>query len=175
MTGCGGGAATPPQAAQSGAQKGAPQRPTDPAAQVTYDFLQAVIRGDTDAATGLLTPTAIERFNATGSRFAPPGLASARFRLGDVAYPAPGATEAAVQCMVTDQNATEGSAREEELACLLKQVAGQWRVSGMAYEVAADQPPMVLDFEKFAPQGEAAKPAVDPARTAAAPEETQTK
>jgi hypothetical protein len=117
--------------------------PSDPAGQAAYDFLDAVLKGDTKRATNRLTPTAIERINATGKQFSPPGLATASFRIGEVRKPA--ADQALVQCILTDTSS--GAPRSEEIGCLLRYVAGDWRVSGIAYIPAPNQPPMILNFE----------------------------
>ena len=58
--------------------------PSDPAAQAAYDFLDAVLKGDTERASHRLTPVALERIAASGKQFAPPGLETATFRIGEV-------------------------------------------------------------------------------------------
>jgi len=118
--------------------------PTDPAGQAAYDFLDAVLQGDTERASRRLTPTALERIAATGKHFAPPGLETAKFRIGEVRKPTP--NQAVVQCILTDEQAG-GATRTEEIGCLLRLVENEWRVSGIAYIPGPNRPPMILSFE----------------------------
>ena len=64
---------------------------TDPAnnpmAKAAYDFLDAVLKGDTQRASARLTPQAIQRIVASGKQFSPPGLESATFKIGAVRAP----------------------------------------------------------------------------------------
>lgn len=156
-----------PAPAASG-QRAAQASPTDPAAIAASRFLNAVIAGDTEGATALLTPAAIDQFRSNGKRFAPPGLETATFRTGEVMYPDPAKQQAAVQCIVQErpqpgEQPTAPAPTAAEMVCLLKLVGAEWRVSGIAYEVSPNQKPLVLDFEKLP------APVIDPARTAAQP------
>jgi hypothetical protein len=117
--------------------------PADPAARAAYDFLDAVLKGDTLRASKRLTPIAIERINATGKQFSPPGLQTASFRIGEVRKPT--ADQALVQCILTDSS--QGAPRTEEIGCLLRLVDNDWRVSGIAYIPGPNRPPMILNFE----------------------------
>ncbi|HEY2826670.1 MAG TPA: hypothetical protein VGJ04_03640 [Pirellulales bacterium] len=117
--------------------------PADPAARAAYDFLDAVLKGDTLRASKRLTPIAIERINATGKQFSPPGLQTASFRIGEVRKPT--ADQALVQCVLTDSS--QGAPRTEEIGCLLRLVDNDWRVSGIAYIPGPNRPPMILNFE----------------------------
>jgi hypothetical protein len=118
--------------------------PADPAARAAYDFLDAVLKGDTQRASNRLTPVAIARINATGKQFSPPGLQTASFRIGEVRKPT--ADQALVQCILTDATAA-GPPRSEEIGCLLRLVDNDWRVSGIAYIPGPNRPPMILNFE----------------------------
>lgn len=118
--------------------------PTDPAAKAAYDFLDAVLQGDTQRASSRLTPTALERITATGKQFAPPGLETATFRIGEVRLPTP--TQAVVQCFLTDAESGP-TPRSEEIGCLLRLVGNEWRVSGIAFSPGPNRPPMILNFE----------------------------
>jgi hypothetical protein len=135
VAGCsGGGSATAPATNAS-----------EPAAQAAYDFLDAVLKGDTQRASNCLTPTAIQRIAASGKQFAPPGLDTASFRIGEVRLPSP--THAIVQCFLSD-TPSGAEARSEEIACLLTLVDNEWRVSGIAYSPGPNRPPVILNFEK---------------------------
>jgi hypothetical protein len=105
--------------------------------------MQAVIEGNSQAASALLTPQAMERIIAMNTPFNPSGLQSATFQLGEIRTPAQ--DQAIVQFLLTDSSAT--SPTPEEGCCLLKKVANEWRVSGIAYGLGPNQPWTLNDFE----------------------------
>jgi hypothetical protein len=113
-------------------------------ARAAADFLDAVLKGDTQRASARLTPQAMQRIIASGKQFAPPGLDTATFRIGQVRAPANG--QALVQCVLTDSSAADAP-KEEEMCCLMRFVENDWRVSGIAYGTAPDQPWTLSDFE----------------------------
>lgn len=115
----------------------------NPMAHAASDWLTAVLKGDTQRASALLTPQAMQRIIASGKQFAPPGLDTASFRIGDVRAPSP--DQAIVQCVLTDTS--QGDPHSEEMCCLLRRVDNEWRVSGIAYGTAPDQPWTLTDFE----------------------------
>lgn len=127
-----------------------PDFPSDPAARAAYEFLDAVLKGDSQQASGRLSPLAMQRIVESGKQFSPPGLETASFRIGEVRQPPGYPSKALVQCMLTDTS-TPGEPREEEICCLMRLVDSQWCVSGIAYSAGPDKPPMILDFEN--PQG----------------------
>jgi hypothetical protein len=123
-----------------------PEFPSDPAAQAAYEFLDAVLKGDSQRASRHLSPQAMQQIVESGKQFAPPGLESAKFRVGEIRQPT--SSQSLVQCFLTDNTTADGQApREEEICCLMRLVDDQWRVSGIAYSVGPDQRPMILDFE----------------------------
>src|SRR5688572_2313121 len=61
---------------------------TDEIAQAASDFLDAVLKGDSQRASARLTPQAIQRISQSGMPFAPPGLETATFKLGEIRTPA---------------------------------------------------------------------------------------
>jgi hypothetical protein len=122
----------------------APAPNTDAVARAAADFLDAVLKGDTQRASARLTPQAMQRIIASGKQFAPPGLETATFRIGQVRAPSKG--QALVQCVLTD-NSVSDSPRNEEMCCLMRFVENDWRVSGIAYGTSADQPWTLSDFE----------------------------
>jgi hypothetical protein len=150
FAGCGGGEASD-NSTTSGTPSTTATSPTGPAPSTeavtiaATDFLDAVLKGDTQRASARLTPQAIERIIASGKQFAPPGLETATFRIGQVRMPS--ASQALVQCVLTDTPADGSPARNEEMCCLLKLVDKDWRVSGIAYGTAPNQPWMLSDFE----------------------------
>jgi hypothetical protein len=114
-----------------------------PMAQAAHEFLDAVLKGDTQRASAKLTPQAMQRILSSGKQFSPPGLETATFKIGQVR--APSDSQAIVQCVLTDTSA--GSAQSEEMCCLLRKVDNDWRVSGIAYGTAPDKPWTLSDFE----------------------------
>lgn len=116
---------------------------TNPIAHAAYDFLDAVLKGDTQRASNRLTPEAMQRIVASGKQFSPPGLETATFKIGEVREPAPG--QAIAQCVLTDSS--EGTPHSEEMCCLLRKVENDWRVSGIAYGTTPDRPWTLTNFE----------------------------
>lgn len=143
VTACMGCSKSDPDASTSKAQTPAAP-PSDPAALAAHEFVSAVVKGDTDRATKLLTPQAIQQFETSGQRFAAPGLDSAQFRIGQVRKVSE--VQSLVQCMLTDKTAPAGTP-EQEMCCLMRLVEGQWRVSGIAVDMENGQP-MILNFEQ---------------------------
>ena len=150
FAGCGGGDAD--EGATTGGTQPAtavaatgPAPSTDAATRAATDFLDAVLKGDTQRASARLTPQAIERIIASGKQFAPPGLETASFEIGQVRMPSP--NQALVQCVLTDTPPDGSAPRKEEMCCLLKLVENDWRVSGIAYGIGPNQPWMLSDFE----------------------------
>lgn len=143
VAGCSQSTSTDTTAANSTSNMAAPPS-TEAIAAAASDFLDAVLKGDTQRASARLTPQAIQRIIASGKQFAPPGLETASFRIGQVRAPSQG--QAVVRCVLTD--AVEGSAaRSEEMCCLMRFVENDWRVSGIAYGTGPDQPWTLSDFE----------------------------
>jgi hypothetical protein len=147
VAGCGKDSATDSatEQAASPAPSNTGQAPnTEAVTQAAADFLDAVLKGDTQRASNRLTPKSMERIIESGKQFAPPGLETATFRIGQVRMPS--ANQALVQCILTDASAP-GSPRSEEMCCLLKLVEHDWRVSGIAYGSGSNQPWTLSDFE----------------------------
>jgi hypothetical protein len=113
-------------------------------ARAATDFMNAIIQGDSQRASALLTPQAIERIIATKTQFNPSGLQSATFRIGEVRTPS--LDQAIVQFLLTDDSVA-GKSQTEEGCCLMKRVGNDWRVSGIAYGRGPTQPWVLSDFE----------------------------
>jgi len=115
----------------------------NPIAQVASEFLDAVLKGDTQRGIALLTPKAIEQIVATGKKFDPPGVDNPSFRIVGVASPTP--DHSFVQC---EFNYTaQGAPHNEDMCCELRLVNNEWRVSGIAYGTTPDKPWILTDFE----------------------------
>jgi hypothetical protein len=115
---------------------------TDAVTKAAADFLDAVLKGDSQRASARLTPQAMQRIVESGKQFAPPGLETTTFRIGEVRTPS--TDKAFVHCILTD-NAT-GQQHNEEMCCLMRLVDNDWRVSGIAYW-GANQSGTMSDFE----------------------------
>lgn len=138
LGGCTGGDAPAPSGRTPTA--GAAASPANPIAEAAGEFLDAVVNGDTPRATGMLTPAAQAQFANSQQAFASPDSRAPTFRVGEVRRISP--TEAGVQCLLNDESG------HAEMCCLLKRVAGRWRVSGIAYETGPGQAPVILNFEE---------------------------
>jgi hypothetical protein len=115
---------------------------TEAVTRAASNFLDAVIKGDTQRAGACLTPQAMQRIIASGKPFAPQGMENATFRVGEVRTPA--VDKAFVHCVVTDN--TGGKTQSEDMCCLMRFVENEWRVSGIAYW-GPNQSGTMSDFE----------------------------
>jgi len=112
--------------------------------QVVQEFLNAVRLGNTETASSLLTPLALQRTREMELNFSPPGSSTAKFSVGGVELI--DSQRAIVRSVWTDLDA-DGKPSSEQITWALKQADGRWRISGMAAEVGENQPPVVMDFE----------------------------
>lgn len=115
---------------------------SNPAAKAAHGFLSAVLKGDTQLASSLITPQAMQRIIASGKQFSPPGIENATFKIGEIVSPS--VDQAIVQCVLTD--ASQGAQHSEEMCCLLRRVNDTWLVSGIAYGTP-DNRWILTDFE----------------------------
>ncbi|MCC6491749.1 MAG: hypothetical protein IT424_01870 [Pirellulales bacterium] len=136
-----------------------PGAPADPIARVVYEFLDAVRRGDTQAASQRLTPLALQKTSEMDFVFAPPGSSTARFEVGAVELV--GQDKAVVDSVWTDLDA-DGKPQSEPTLWALRLTEGQWRVSGMVADMGDDQQPLIIDFEN--PETMAPQQSANPAR-----------
>jgi len=127
LSGCGGPGETP----SAGPSKSAAAR------QVLSEFLDAVRRGDDEAATALLSPRARQKLT-------PPASDTARFELGNVEEISP--DEVRVDCTWSDLD-PYGKRQTDESQWHLRRLAEGWRVTGMSFRVFPDAPPIRWDFE----------------------------
>lgn len=154
--GCGSSETTPliARGGQTDQTNTTPSTPTEssaegPMVETARGFLEAVIAGDTQRATSLLTPQAVQQIEKSGKAFAPPGLETANFRVGEVLNVSK--TQAFVQCYLT--SSTDDLQTQEEMCCVVKQIGSRWLISGIAFQLAPNRPPFILDFEKPAAVG----------------------
>ena len=120
-----------------------PIRTPTPSRKPCMTFSMQCSKETLDGASARLTPEAMQRIVQSGKQFAPPGLESATFRIGEVRSPSD--DQAIVQCVLTDSS--EGQPHSEEMCCLLRKVENDWRVCGIAYGTTADKPWTLTDFE----------------------------
>jgi hypothetical protein len=125
------------------------------AAVSASQFLHALAKGDEATAVGRLTPLAAQRLATHGKRFAFSAVDAADFRVTKLWQPKP--DEAAVEYHMMAKAGNE--AIEFDLCCFMKNVDGDWRLGGIAYDLGDGQQPVVVNYE-----------AVDPAPTASAAE-----
>jgi hypothetical protein len=179
FAGCGGSETPAPNAtAKAVVPAAAPgtsgQAPSDPIAQVVYEFFDAVRQGRTVEANQRLTPLALERITAHSMNIAPPGSPTASFQVKGVTQREN--DHALVGLTWSDVDA-DGKPYNESIFCELKIRDGQWRICGMAQDHGPNTPPMVMDFESLAgiaPQDPAkAAAGTSPAQGAAAASNAQ--
>jgi hypothetical protein len=108
---------------------------TEAVSRAAADFVDAVLKGDKQRAIARLTPKSVEKINASGKHFGPPGEKGATFRIGQVHMRT--ANQAVVPFVVSD----------EQMCCVMTLVGGDWLVSGLAYRRAPNQPWTSTDFE----------------------------
>jgi hypothetical protein len=109
--------------------KAAAQSPaTEAVTRAASNFLDAVIKGDTQRASACLTPQAMQRIIASGKPFNPPGFEMMTFKVGEVRMPA--VDRAFVGFAVI--NVASGQPTSDEVACVMRLVENEWRVSGLA-------------------------------------------
>jgi hypothetical protein len=144
-----GGCSKQPATTQGGAASAAPGSTavaapnTEAITNAASVFMDAVLKGDTQRASACLTPQALKRIVESGKQFAPPGLETASFKIGEVRTPS--VDKAFVHCILTDTSS--GLPHSEEMCCLMRQVAGEWRVSGIAYWDGMNTGGTMSDFE----------------------------
>ena len=135
---------TPAAGSAAAGSAGSPAAPADPIRSVVHQFLDAVRQGNTAVASARLTPLALKRTSELDLNFSPPGSATARFTVGKLEMVEK--DKAVVESVWTDLDA-DGKPNQESIVWALRLTEGQWRISGMAAELASDQPPVIIDFE----------------------------
>jgi hypothetical protein len=140
LSGCGGDA-TDGNAVDPSADNTNGATPADSQAitQAATEFMDAVLKGDSQRASARLTPQAIDKIIAGEVKFNPTGLPTATIRT-------PTEGQAIVQFHLTDRSA-DGNTVKEEGCCVLRKVENDWRVSGIAYGSEPNQPWRLDDFE----------------------------
>jgi hypothetical protein len=102
---------------------------TDAVVRAASNFLDAVIKGDTQRAGACLTPQAMQRIIASGKQFDPKGWENAMFRVGEVRTPS---VDRAFVSFVWS-NVAHGKPTNDEVVCAMRLVDNDWRVCGLAF------------------------------------------
>ena len=171
--GCGGGdsastAPATPSGTAASASAAEQQYAKHPAAVSSSKFLNAVVQGDKATAMGRLTPVAAKQLEQYDQTFSFSMLDDAKFTVTGVREQVMDTEEAAVEYHMV---ATIGEVTEEwDLACVMKQVNGDWRLSGMIFDLGDGQEPMIVNYEAApAPATKPAAQPADPAQTVTSP------
>ena len=122
-------------------------------------FLNAMIQGDEPTAFGRLTPLAAEQMTKNGKTFSFIQFDKADFQVTKVWQPK--TDEAAVEYRMTAKAGDESG--EFDICCFMRNIGGDWRLGGIAYDMGDGQP-AVHNYE--ADETPSVRPA---AQTVAAP------
>jgi hypothetical protein len=117
-----------------------------PAKQAVVTFLEAIKRGDDDAARKMLTATARAKTEELGISVAPPVNDSATYAVRDCEVIGDGGDLVHVATTWTDVDA-EGAQSTDNVIWVVRLDPEGWRVVGMAMRVFEDLPPLLLNFE----------------------------
>ncbi len=115
--------------------------------QAVFDFLEAVRTGNDKQAAAMLTPLARQKTAEFDLVVAPPGSATAKFKVGDFKYQSADNNSAWVESSWTDVSDDQGHTRTDDIVWALRLEAEGWRIGGMVVKVIADQPALILNFE----------------------------
>lgn len=117
-----------------------------PAKQAVVAFLEAIKRGDDDAARKMLTTTARAKTEELGISVAPPVNDTATYAVRDCEVIGDGGDLVHVATAWTDVDA-DGSQSTDNVIWVVRLDPEGWRVVGMAMRVFEDLPPLLLNFE----------------------------
>ena len=133
------------QATQAATSNAASVPLVDAKAVVT-SFLEAIRKGDNEAATKLLTKVAHQKAEETGRCVAPAANDSAKIEVEEAAYPTPGHDIAHVPTRWIDLDET-GKPRTDKATWVCRLEPEGWRVAGFAAYVFEGEDPLLLSFE----------------------------
>ncbi|MBU6275891.1 MAG: hypothetical protein KGQ61_04595 [Planctomycetes bacterium] len=119
---------------------------TEPAKQAVVTFLEAIKRGDNDAASAQLSKVAKARTEELGMMVAPPVKPSATYSVSESEMVGDAGDLVHVATTWTDTD-EEGFKSSEEVVWVVRLDPEGWRVVGMAMKVFPDMPPLLLNFE----------------------------
>ena len=139
------GATQAPPAGANGAASATTAPPQDVKTVVTC-FLEALRKGDNDAATKLLSKVARQKAEASGKCVAPPPSESAKIEVEEATYPTPGHEIAHVPTKWIDLDET-GKPRSDRAILVCRLEPEGWRVAAFAAYVFEGEDPLLLNFE----------------------------
>lgn len=117
-----------------------------PAKQAVVTFLEAIKRGDDDAARTMLTTTARAKTEELGISVAPPVNDTATYTVRECEVIGDGGDLVHVATTWTDVDA-DGFQSTDNVIWVVRLDPEGWRVVGMAMRVFEDLPPLLLNFE----------------------------
>lgn len=119
-------------------------------------FLAALRDGDKTLTSKLLTQKARQETRKHNLAIDPVGATGAKFEVGETIYITSEKRGAHVESHWFDVD-PQGKAVSYEIVWIMRRESGGWRVAGMATELFAGEPPLVLPFENPAEMFEAQK------------------
>lgn len=117
-----------------------------PAKQAVVTFLEAIKRGDDEAARKMLTTTARAKTDELGISVAPPVNDTATYAVRECEVIGDGGDLVHVGTTWTDVDA-DGFKSTDNVIWVVRLDPEGWRVVGMAMRVFDDLPPLLLNFE----------------------------
>ena len=135
------------QATPAAAISATPDTPSQDAKAVVTSFLEAIRKGENEAATKLLTKIARQKAEETGRCVAPAANDNAKIEVDDPIYPpTPGHDIAHVPTKWIDLDET-GKPRTDKATWVCRLETEGWRVAGFAAYVFEGEDPLLLSFE----------------------------
>ncbi|MCC9609462.1 hypothetical protein LOC68_05090 [Blastopirellula sp. JC732] len=119
-------------------------------------FLAALRDGDKELTSKLLTQKARQETRKHNLAIDPVGASGAKFEVGETIYITSEKRGAHVESHWFDVD-PQGKAVSYDIVWIMRRETGGWRVAGMATELFAGEPPLVLPFENPAEMFEAQK------------------
>ena len=123
----------------------APDANQNQIAQVASDFLDAILKGDTQRGAAHLTPEAKQKIFADGMTFDPPGVQNPTFQIAGVGLAQDRPDHAFVQYEFSYVD--QGKVVKEDMACALRLVNSTWCVYGLVHGTGPGKPWNLRDFE----------------------------
>lgn len=118
----------------------------EPARAAVAKFLDAVKRGDDDAASGMLTEVARAKTRELGLSVAPPVSSSATYSIGACELVGENDDLVHVSTTWTDTD-PDGFTSNDDIVWVVRLDPEGWRLAGMATKVFDDMAPLLLNFE----------------------------
>ena len=119
---------------------------TEPAKAAVVGFLEAIQRGDEEAASGMLTKVARAKTQEMGLSVAPPVNPSATYSIRDCEMVGDAGDLVHVGTAWTDTD-SDGFTTTDNVVWVVRLDPEGWRVVGMAMRIFEDMPPLLLNFE----------------------------